>query len=133
MKSILLALGLAVCAVGCRDSIHANDRQRMSDRSGTIRQLESRLRKIDREIDSLGARAAKDSRVARLKERNRYYEPLAQLEKQRTDTRQKFEALRRAPNTTWDQLKSEAEGATERFEQGWRTFVDELNRPEPTK
>ena len=126
-----LILLITLCGCSYKDSVHAqNDRndpdaQRRRDlQSG----LERRLKKLDREIEELESRAGSDTRIAKLKSRNEFYDRMAELEKQRTDTRQKYEELRRASKEKWEKLEADVESATQKFEETWHKFVDELGQ-----
>ena len=88
--------------------------------------MEQRLKKIDREMDDLVEKANTDPNVSRMKQANRYYDRMAELQKQRTDTRQKYESLRKTTNEKWQQMKPDVEKAADSMEKEWRKFLDEM-------
>lgn len=123
---VLLAFGITGCS-NSRDAVHANENSATAQqRKEWQMQIEQRLKRIDREMDELVAKADSDANVARMKGKNRYYERMAELQKQRTDTRQKYESLRKTTNQKWEQLKAEVDKAADAMDQAWRNFLQEL-------
>ena len=123
---ILLAVSLAGCS-SSRDAVHARDNSAISqERKDWQMQIEQRLKKIDREMDDLVAKANTDANVTRMKDQNQYYERMAQLQKQRTDTRQKYEAARNASPKDWDQLRADADKAADSIDAAWQKFLQDL-------
>ena len=115
--------------MGCSShgSVHANDNSALAQQRREWQlELEQRLKKIDREMDELTSKALKDPGVAKMKAQNHYYDRMAELEKQRTDTRQKYESLRKTTNEKWQQMKLDVEKAADSMEKEWRKFLDEM-------
>lgn len=130
MKFIGAILLFTVALAGCsntRDSVHAKENSAIAQqRKEWQLQIEQRLKKIDREMDDLVANANADPNVARMKEQNRYYDRMAELQKQRTDTRQKYEAARKSAARDWEQLRADAEKAADSMESAWQKFLQDL-------
>lgn len=130
MKECILIIALILFATACsqQSSVHAhdaNDPEAKQHRDAQT-QIEKRLRRIDRELETLEAHARDDKGVAKLKARNHYYDQMADIEKLRTDTRQKFEELRRASGEQWEPAHNDAESATEKLERAWDSVRQQI-------
>jgi len=132
VREFFLIIALMFAGTGCNSQrlVHAHDaNDPEAQRHHEVQtQLEKRLRRIDREIETLEARALKDKGVAKLKANNHYYDQMAELEKVRTDTRQKFEELRRSTNEKWERLQVEAEAAADKLERSWNDIVRQTKK-----
>ncbi len=123
---IILTIGLSGCS-NWRGSVQASSSSLAQERKDWQAQIEQRLKNIDRQMDDLVSKANTDARVAKMKDRGVYYDRMARLEKERTDTRQKYEALRKTTDQKWLQAKGEVEQAAEAMESAWMAFLAELN------
>jgi len=127
MAIFVSALAMSTGCSSWRDSVHAESSADLArQRKEWQQQIEQRLKQIDREMDELSAKANLDANVTKMKAKNRYYDRMAELEKQRTDTRQKYESLRKATDQKWEQLKGDVEKAADAMEAGWKKFLEEL-------
>jgi Skp family chaperone for outer membrane proteins len=143
MKQYVTALVLGIGLVGCTASDRAEVRQESKEVGAETRartaeakqeagakrreyqeRWQARLDRIDREMDE--ERAKVKGRKLTAKQRAEYNKRMAELEKGKKETHEKWEQVKNATDENWEQFKDALDTAGDQLENGWNRFVADM-------